>query len=157
MARHMKSNHFVIFLLLLASAAAFVCVVLRPASPVGIRPTNSDLDLCADVMQVSFPQQTRGLMMHYETSGIDDAIYLKVEFNLSDLDEFIQGSPFAEIELSGTENVMFPDSQMPWWDTQDVTRYLSGVVRLPEGRFLRILIDLVRGDACTVYLEWFET
>ena len=108
------------------------------------------------LMELTFPESTRPLNSYEEVSGIDDSVYLKVEIDQKDVDTLISKSPFATAELSTDESSLQSDSR-EWWDPDSVKDFKSGEVRLPDGTYLRILIDFTHAQKPIVYLQWFET
>ena len=120
------------------------------------KPTASQLQKCADLMNLEFPKGTRGLMFH-QKSMLDTVIYLKAEIARDDLEMFLKNLPFVRAELSGVEKSISPEPELPWWQVDKAESFLSGTAALPDACWLSILVDLDSPDVCIVYLEWWDT
>ena len=111
---------------------------------------------CAGRMSVVFPQSARPVGV-YERHGMDDSIHLKVDIDIRDLAQFIQNSPFIGITLSDNSRSVFPLKRLSWWDIENVVKYQSGEVQLPDASYLKILIGLDDPNIASLYIHWFET
>ena len=128
----------------------------RREPPPSVQPSAIQLQECAKLMGLKFPNGARGLMLHY-MSGLDDTIFLKAVIRVEDLNTFLNDSPFEKSQLSSVERSVHPRAQLPWWQVNQAKSFLSGVTELPDAERLYLLIDLDSPDLCIVYLNWWET
>jgi len=153
-------KYFLAFSLGLAVVSALTCAG-RPYS--GTLQSSSDLvseeDLkeCSSKMHITFPKSTRALKISKVTGGPDDGIFLKIEIDRKDLDSLIKNSPFAGQELRSDRRFVLKDPTLSWWDPDSVRNYRSAQARLPDAKYLNILLDLDRDEINTIYLQWGET
>ena len=111
----------------------------------------------AKLMQITLPDTTRALNSYEEISGPDDAVYLKVEIDRKDLDTLISKSPFATAEFRSDDTTLPDGKRLKWWNPTDAKNFKSSQVRLADGDYLAILVDLDNAQKPIVYLMWFET
>ena len=119
--------------------------------------SEEDLKECSSKMHIAFPKSTRALKISKVTGGPDDGIFLKIEIDRKDLEPLIKHSPFAGLELLSDRRFVLKEPTLSWWDPDSVRNYRSAQARLPDARYLNILLDLDRDDGITVYLQWGET
>ena len=112
---------------------------------------------CGDKMHTEFPSGTRSLNLYEVTGWLDDLIRLKVEIDKKDLDAFIKGSPFSEMELDGHNKYVENETSLPWWKPGYAKQFKSAEAALPDAKYLKILIDLDDETKAIIYLMWMET
>jgi len=111
------------------------------------------------IMHISFPSSAR-LLNYKHQRGMDDVILLKIEIPRDDIKKLIEGSLFSNKVLRCPEDNPIPHISITgpqWWKVKSVKKWESGQVKLPDTKYLNILLDLDRQDKIIVYLEWFET
>ncbi len=119
--------------------------------------SEEDLKECSSKMRITFPKSTRALNISKVTGGPDDQIFLKIEIDRKDLDSLIKHSPFAGLELRSDRRFLLKERTLSWWDPDSVRSYKSAEARLPDAKYLNILLDLDRDESTIVYLQWSET
>jgi len=119
--------------------------------------SEEDLKECSSKMHITFPKSTRALKISRITGGPDDGIFLKIEIDRKDLDSLIKHSPFAGRELLSDRRFVLKEPTLSWWDPDSVRNYRSAQARLPDAKYLNILLDLDRDEDIPIYLQWGET
>jgi len=169
--RNAKKRLVLLGALVAAGAALYVGPQCWIGGPFRIQRTVTEdvsteqLAHCSQIMNLTFPPSARPLGL-CATYGMDDVLQLKVEMSRNELQQFIEASPFAGAELGRNQIQVYGDSDLRWWNVDELDPYegkdgqeafLSEQTSLPNAEVLNILIDVRRDDIVIVYLEWFET
>ena len=86
---------------------------------------------------------------------MDDALWLQVRLPASDLQTFLDASPFRSVTLATNDQYRLPDFQS-FFATPPV-RYRAGQQSLPNARVLNMVVDESDTTNVVVYLMWHET
>ena len=107
----------------------------------------------------AFPPSTH-LIRSKELHGLDDAVFVEIEMSTTEFSTWLQESPFAPKHIAATNRDPFHvwDAVLPEeWTKPRITNWQVGQVRLPNAKYLNILIDYDKVDKIRVFLNWFET
>jgi len=154
----MKTTYYLLILCLLFLTMDVSCKKMA-SSTTDINKEHQKLAELGRIMHISFPSSAR-LLDYKHIHGMDNVILLKIEILREDIRELINSSLFSDKVLRGPEDNPIPQISIigpHWWKVKSVKKWKSGQVRLPDAKYLNILIDLDRQDKTNVYLEWFET
>lgn len=89
-----------------------------------------------------------------EARGMDDALWLQVSMPRSDVEGFLNGSPFSGKPLQAGVGTTIPFKH---FFTTAPQRYRGEQFALPNARVLNILIDDSDDTTAMVYMMWHET
>ena len=156
----LTTKYFLAFSLGLAVVSALTCAGRSYSGTLQSRDDSvsaEDLKECSSKMHITFPKSTRALNIYKVTGGPDDQIFLKIEIDRKDLNSLIKNSPFAGQELRSDRRFMLKERTLSWFDPDSARNYKSAQARLPDAKYLNILVDLDRDEGTTIYLQWGET
>lgn len=132
------------------------CDHRNDGDPTGVLADSSDrLAALSEKLSLTFPEGTK-LRSVREESGMDSAVFAKLEFDAQQWDEFLADSPFADEPFTDEKRYLLgPDNG--WWDPKKPKLLPTAQAQLPGGKVLNLGVD--RGDQVriVVYLVWHET
>lgn len=118
--------------------------------------SGSDLKSCEEKMNLIFPNGAKPLGIWTEPAP-NDSIKLKIQMTKSELNIFLEQSPFKDSELHGDAGATFgPNVQ--WWDPGKVEGMKVGHAKLtdPSGDVTIGVHEPQKGPV-VVYLVWVKT
>lgn len=92
---------------------------------------------------------------YIEMRGMDDALWLQVRMPASDLQNFLDNSPFRATSL--TTNDQYRAFEFQDFLPKPPLHYRAGQQELPNARVLNMIIDESTTTNVVVYLMWHET
>jgi hypothetical protein len=92
---------------------------------------------------------------YQELRSMDDALWLQIRMPVTDLQTFLDSSPFRQATL--TTNDQYRVSQFSDFLPVPPVRYRAGQESLPNARVLNMVIDESDSTNVVVYLMWHET
>ena len=135
----------------------FLALLLLPAgcSDADLSGSNGiDLAKWETRMQVRFPNGATPTGIQMET-GMDNAVYLKVQMPAAAWPRFVETSPVNPLDLSD-EKRFFLGPDNGWWDPGQRKKVPTGQASLPDGSVLNMGVYSDGTDRVDVYLMWHE-
>lgn len=114
-------------------------------------------------MGFSFPQETQFLFYHRRKEkqslmpAPDDCVHLKIELPFDAATKMLSEAPFASAKWDALIPVESDAPDWKEWKPSSIKKYRSSQIELPNGRFLKVVVDEDRKEQTIVYLCWFET
>lgn len=137
----------------------FLCLVSTTSIATGnyesMNVSPKELAELAKQMQVVFPPKTHPLGIR-KLIGLDDAVFLKIEFSQDEWLQFLKTSPIQASDLSDAKRFFLGEDQ-GWWDPSQPTKLPTAQALLPEGKILNLGVDQSKSDLVIVYLMWHST
>lgn len=122
------------------------------------KPTESELREIESLMRVQFPKSARPTAWVRGSAVGDWHVLLKLDMPASELERFLQNSPFADVDLDSEVGAFYVTGDLPWWDqSQAVLSCLRGGVNITKDRRLIILVDTQNDQLYCLYLALFGT
>lgn len=106
-------------------------------------------------MWINFPSGTRFLGVR-ETVGLDDAIFLKIEFDKEQWDHFIATSLLQDEEFSDERRYLLGPNE-GWWDPERPQALPTAQAYLPQSKVLNMGVDRSDPTKIVIYLMWHGT
>ena len=131
-----------------------LALYLRSAAPYVTKPTVSQIAEFTNNASITLPVSAQPVGWH-EERGMDDALWLQVKMPASDLNSFLDSSPFRHTTLTTNfEYIIYM-----FWEfyTTPPVRYRAGQQSLPKAQALNMLIDETNTTNLVMYLMWHET
>ena len=113
-----------------------------------------DLSKWETRMRVRFPNGTTPKGIRLET-GMDNAVYLKVQMPTVAWPRFVETSPVDPVDLSD-EKRFFLEPDIDWWDPGQRKKVPTAQALLPDGSVLNMGFYSDGSDLVDVYLMWHE-
>lgn len=121
----------------------------------GVVMSDERLADLAGKMRLTLPPDIRVLGVR-ELGGLDDAVFLKIEFVKEQWDPFLAASPMRDEEFSEERRYLLgPDEG--WWDPGRPQALPTAQVYLPRGEVLNMGVDRSDPAKIVVYLMWHQT
>jgi hypothetical protein len=126
----------------------------RSTAPVITTPTVAQIAEFTTNASITLPASAQPVGWR-EERGMDDALWLQVRLPASDLQTFLDGSPFRGVTL--TTNDQYCLTQFQSFFAAPPVRYRAGQQSLPNARVLSMVLDESDTTNVVVYLMWHET
>ncbi len=126
----------------------------RKSAPVITTPTAAQISEFTRNARITLPVAARPIGWR-EERGMDSALWMQVAMQASDLQSFLDSSPFRSATLTTNDQYHIFDFQefLP----TPPAHYRCGEHQLPNARYLKMLIDESQSTNVVVYLMWHET
>ena len=126
----------------------------RSPAPVITLPTAAQIAELTTNASITLPPSAQPVAWR-EERGMEDALWLQVRLPASDLQTFLDRSPFRSVTLATNDQYCLTQFQS-FFATPPV-RYRAGQQSLPNSRVLNMLVDESDTTNVVVYLMWHET
>jgi len=126
----------------------------RTTAPVITTPTVAQIAEFTTNASITLPSSAQPVGW-CEERGMDDALWLQVRLPASDLQTFLDGSPFRSVTLA--TNDLYCLTQFRSFFATPPVRYRAGQQSLPNARVLNMVVDESETTNVVVYLMWHET
>jgi len=115
----------------------------------------AELTKWAKKMQIVFPKNTRPLGIR-QITGLDDVVFLKVEFDKREWLPFLKSVPIHNEEFSDSKR-FFLGTDQGFWDPNQCPELPTAQALLSGGKVLNLGVDQSKAAIVTVYLMWHST
>src|SRR5262249_28654511 len=104
--------------------------------------------------RVSFPTNSQPVGLFVQGTIQSHYALLKVRVPRQNVESFVQGTPFRDVQLSSTRRYFTFQSGVVWWQPDRPRDFRSGQVGVHGGGAVSIVIDLDDPDHMMVYLDY---
>jgi hypothetical protein len=120
-----------------------------------VTETSRQMTTLAERTGLVFPKGVKVLGAKDE-SGLDGAIFAKLELSPEQWRDLLAASPLAEEQFSDSSRYLLgPDDG--WWDPKKPQSLPTAQSRLERGGVLNIGVDRTNAAAFVVYVLWHQT
>lgn len=123
--------------------------------PVITKPTPAQITEFTNNSTLIIPATAKAIGW-YEERGMDDALYLQIEMQTSELEQFLDNTPFKNAVFSKNSEYDLYTFNV-FYKSNPPTTYRSAEVWLPNARAIKILVNESNPANTIVYLLWHET
>lgn len=132
------------------------CQGRSSTEPVVPMNQNEQLALLSTEVGLEFPPDTKILGMRDDQSGLDGAVFAKLQLEAGQWDALLSASPFVNEPFEDTKRYLLGPED-GWWDPKTPSLLPTASLNLPGGKVLNLGVDQSDSDVTTLYVFCHET